>query len=157
VKPTKISNLVTAMLFVAVAGFFLIQQLVGSGMPAPTIALNLVLIQPTLAIVLVLSALPMIRYRRGMKKYETGEGKRPVSVDSTYAIRTLALAKAMSLTASISIGWSIAIVTYQLASRVPGQVLMPIFGALGAGAMLAAGLIVENLFRIPPEKDGDAA
>ncbi|MEN9603549.1 MAG: hypothetical protein RLZZ06_752 [Actinomycetota bacterium] len=155
-KPTKIANLITAALLVGVVGFFVIQQMVGAGLPAPLIGLNLVLIQPSLAIILVLSAIPMLRYRRGLKKFEEEKGKRPVPVDSTYAIRTLALAKAVSLTGSIFIGWAIAVLTYQLISPEP-KLMLTILGFVGAALMVAAGLLVENLFRIPPDRDGDAA
>ena len=156
-KPTKIVNLAIAGAAVALVGFFFIRQLVGAGIAAPVIAINLVVIQPILAAVLVLSALPIIRYRRGLSKFEVGAGKRPTPVESNYALRMLALAKAMSLTGSISAGWSIAIIGNLLASQFEGKVLMPILGAVSALAMVAAGLVVENLFRIPPEKDGDAA
>ncbi|MFM5952670.1 MAG: DUF3180 domain-containing protein [Micrococcales bacterium] len=156
-KPTRVTNLLTAFVIVAGVGFFVIRGLVGSGQPTPTIGLNLVLIQPTLAIILLLSAIPMIRYRRGLKKFESNQGKRPVPVDSRYAIRTLALAKAFSLTGSITGGWSLAVLSYQFTSPETSRLAFPILGLLGALLMVAAGLYTENLFRIPPEKDGDAA
>lgn len=156
-KPTKISNLISAAAIVGVAGFFVIQQMVGSGLPAPTIGLNIVLIQPSLAVILVLSAIPMMRYRRGLKKFEEAQGKRPASVDSTYAIRTLALAKAVSLTGSIFVGWALGVFVHQLVSPEGTKLLLTILGLVGALAMVAAGLIIESLFRIPPDKDADAA
>ena len=156
-KPTRITNLATAFVLVVVAGFFVIRSLVGSGQPAPSIGLNLVLIQPALAVILILSAIPMIRYRRGLRKLEDNQGKRPVPVDSRYAIRTLALAKAFSLAGSIIGGWALAVLLYQLTSPETTKVTLPILGLVGAAIMVAAGLFTENLFRIPPEKDGDAA
>lgn len=156
-KPTKVSNLVTAAGLIGVAGFFVIQQLVGSGLPAPTIALSLVLIQPSLAIILVLSAIPMMRYRSGLQKFETEQGKRPARVDANYAVRTLALAKAVSLTGSIFVGWSGAVLVYQLISPEGTKLLFTVLGLVGALIMVAAGLVIENLFRIPPDKDSDAA
>lgn len=156
-KPTKISNLVTAAALVGIAGFFVIQQMVGSGLPAPTIGLNIVLIQPSLAVILVLSAIPMMRYRRGLKKFEDDKGKRPAPVDSAYAIRTLALAKAVSLTGSIFVGWTLGVLVYQLISPEGTKLLLTILGFVGALVMVAAGLFIENLFRIPPDKDADAA
>lgn len=155
-KPTRISNLITAAVLVGVVGFFIIQQLVGNGLPAPTIGLNLVLLQPSLAIILVLSAIPMMRYRSGLKKFETEQGKRPARVDSTYALRTLALAKAVSLTGSIFVGWHLAILVHQLISPEGTKFLLTILGGFGALVMVFAGLFVENLFRIPPETDTDA-
>ena len=156
-KPTKFSNLLIAAAGVAVVGFFAIQQIVGNGLPAPTAGLNIVLIQPALAIILALSAIPMIRYRSGLKKLEEDKGPRPTPVDSIYALRTLALAKAVSLTGSIFVGWNLAILTYQLLSPQQPKLLMTILGILGALIMVVVGLIIENLFRIPPDKDADAA
>ncbi len=156
-KPTKISNLITAAGVVGVVGFFVIQQMVGSGLPAPTLGLNLVLIQPSLAIILVLSAIPIIRYRNGLKKFEEEKGKRPVPVDSNYAVRTLALSKAVSLTGSIFVGWAGAVLVYQLISPEGTKLLLTLLGLIGALVMVVAGLVIENLFRIPPDKDADAA
>jgi ABC-type enterochelin transport system permease subunit len=157
VKPTKITNLITAALLAGVAGFFVIQQLVGNGFPAPTIELNLVLIQPSLAIILVLSAIPMFRYRSALKKFETEKGKRPSRVDSTYAVRTVALAKSVSLTGSIFAGWALAVLVYQLMSPEATRFLLTILGLVGAIVMVGAGLLIENSFRIPPDRDTDAA
>lgn len=156
-KPTKISNLITTALVVGVAGFFVIQLLVGNGLPVPTIGLNLVLIQPALALILVFSAIPIMRYRSGLKKFEADQGKRPARVDSNYAVRTLALAKAVSLTGSIFVGWNLSVLVYQLISPEGTRFLLTAFGLLGAIAMVAAGLIIENLFRVPPDRDTDAA
>jgi hypothetical protein len=156
VKPTKITNLITSALGVGVVGYLVIQQLVGAGMPAPVIGLNLILIQPALALILVLSAIPLMRYRFGLKKFEDGKGQRPTPVESAYAIRTLALSKAVSLTGSIFVGWSLAVLTHQLLSPEP-KLLFTLLGIVGAAIMVTAGLIVENLLRIPPDRDGDAA
>jgi ABC-type sugar transport system permease subunit len=157
VKPTKISNLITTAMLVGIAGFFVIQQLVGNGLPAPTIGLNLVLIQPSLAVILVLSAIPIMRYRSGLKKFETDQGKRPARVDSNYAVRTVALAKAVSLAGSIFVGWNLAILVYQLISPEGTKFALTVFGLVGAIVMVAAGLFIENLFKVPPDRDADSA
>jgi ABC-type sugar transport system permease subunit len=157
VKPTKITTLITAAALVGVVGFFVIQQLVGNGLPAPTIQLNLVLIQPSLAVILVLSAIPIMRYRSSLKKFEVDQGNRPARVDSNYAVRTLALSKAVSLTGSIFVGWAGAVLVYQLISPEGTKLLLTLLGLVGALAMVVAGLVIENLFRIPPDKDADAA
>lgn len=156
-KPTKITNLITTAALAGVVGFFVIQQLVGNGLPAPIFGLNLVLIQPALALILVLSAIPIMRYRSGLKKFEIEQAKRPARVDPNYAVRTLALAKAFSLTGSIFVGWAVAVLVYQLVSTEGAKLLLTILGIVGALIMVVAGLVIENLFRIPPDKDADAA
>lgn len=155
-KPTKITNLISLLAIVGITGFFVIQQFVGAGLPAPAVGLNLVIILPSVAVILVLSSIPMIRYRSGLKKFEEGKGKRPTPVDSAYAIRTLALSKAVSIAGSIFAGWSLAVLTHQLISPEP-RPLLTILGLVGSLVLTTAGLIVENLFRIPPDRDGDAA
>ena len=156
-KPTKLTNLVGIALIVAVVGFFVIQLLVGNGLPAPTVAINIVLIQPSLALILFLSAIPIIRYRSALKKFLDSKGVRPKPVDSNYAIRSLAFAKSVSLTGGIFVGWQSAILVYQLVVPQTTSFLTPVLGILGAITMTVVGIVVENLFRIPPDRDGDAA
>lgn len=156
-KPTKLLNLVGFAVATAVIGFFVIQQLVGNGFPAPTVELNIMLIQPSLALILFLSAIPILRYRTNLKKFVDGKAKRPKPVDPTYAIRSLAFAKSVSLTGSIFVGWQSAILVYQLLAPHAVSILKPILGISGALTMAIVGLIVENLFRIPPDRDGDTA
>lgn len=154
-KPTKITNLIALAIVVAIASYFLIQQLIGSGLPSPSTSLNLVLLQPVLAIILGLAAIPMIRYRRGLRKFEEGKGKRPKLVEPGYAVRILALAKAVSLTGSIFVGWVAAILIHELSRA--GSALMSVLGIVGAISMVIVGVIVELLFRIPPDRDGESA
>lgn len=156
-KPTKIVNLVAITVAIGAIGFMVVQLMVGNGLPAPTTGLNIVLIQPSLAAILALSAIPMMRYRRGLKKFEDNKGKRPAPVDSMYAVRTLALAKAVSLTGSIFVGWQLALLAYQLTAPEGTKFALTIFGVVGALVMAVVGLIIENLFRVPPDRDGDAA
>jgi hypothetical protein len=157
VKATKLTNLAGIALVVAVVGYFVIQLLVGNGLPAPTISSGIILIQPTLALILFLSAIPIIRYRRSLKKFLDSEGQRPKPVDPTYAVRSLAFAKSVSLTGSIFVGWQVAILVYQLLAPQTTSILNPALGILGAFSMAVVGILVENLFRIPPDRDGDAA
>lgn len=155
-KPTKLTNLIGIAIGIAVVGFFVIKQMVGNGLPAPTSQLNIILIQPSLALILFLSALPILRYRSNLKKFSDGKAKRPKPVDSTYAIRTLAFAKSVSLTGSIFVGWQVAILAYQLLAPQTTSILNPILGIVGALTMAVVGIIVENLLRIPPDRETEA-
>ncbi|MFM2024396.1 MAG: hypothetical protein RLZZ56_409 [Actinomycetota bacterium] len=156
-KPTKLMNLASIAFAVGIVGFFVIQLMVGNGLPAPTTAINIILLQPGLALILFLSAIPMLRYRAALKKFLDNKGERPKPVDPTYAIRSLALAKSIALTGSVFSGWHSAIVVYQLLAPQTTSLLNPALGVAGALIMISVGLIVENLFRIPPDRDGDAA
>ena len=156
-KQTKISNLVVALAITALAGYFAIQQISGNGMATPNADLGMVIIQPTAAVALVLMAIPIIRYRASLKKFLDDKGKRPALVDSRYAIRTLALAKSLSLTGSIFAGWHIALLAYRVIEIGGEGIVLAVIGLIGSLIMATVGVVVENLFRIPPDRDGEAA
>lgn len=156
-KATKLTNLVTIAIAVAVVGYFAIQIMVGNGLPAPTIAINVILIQPSISLILFLSAIPMIRYRNALKKFVDAKGARPKPVDPIYAVRSLAFGKSVSLTGSIFVGWQLAILVYQLLLPQGTGILNVVLGLAGALSMTVVGLVVENLFRIPPDREGDEA
>jgi hypothetical protein len=157
VKKTRISNLVVAMAITALAGYFVIRQLSGNGLPTPNADLSMLIIQPVAAIVLGLMAIPIIRYRSALKKFMEQKGKRPALVDSQYAIRTLALAKSLSLTGSIFAGWHIALIAYRVIEVGSEGITLAILGVMGSIVMATVGVVVENLFRIPPDRDGEVA
>ena len=156
-KQTRISNLIAALAITALAGYFIIQQLSGNGMPTPNADLSMLVIQPVAAVVLGLMAIPIIRYRSALKKFMDDKGKRPALVDSRYAIRTLALAKSLSLTGSIFAGWHIALIVYRVVEVGAEGITLSVLGVIGSVIMATVGVIVENLFRIPPDRDGEAA
>jgi hypothetical protein len=154
-KPTKITNLLLVMLSVGIVSYFVIQQIIGSGLPSPATTLNIVLLLPGLAVILAVAALPMIRYRSGLKKFETNKGPRPKLVEPAFAVRILALAKAVSLTGSVFVGWLGAVLLHQIDNG--AGVPMSALGVLGAIVMVVTGVLVEWLFRIPPDRDGEGA
>lgn len=156
-KQTRISNLIAALAITALAGYFIIQQISGNGMPTPNADLSMLIIQPVAAVVLGLMAIPIIRYRAALKKFMDDKGKRPALVDSRYAIRTLALAKSLSLTGSIFAGWHIALIIYRVVEVGAEGITLAILGVTGSVIMATVGVVVENLFRIPPDRDGEAA
>lgn len=156
-KQTRISNLVVALAITALAGYFIVQQLTGNGMPTPNADLSMLIIQPVAAIALGLMAIPIFKYRSALKKFMDEKGKRPALVDSRYAIRTLALAKSLSLTGSIFAGWHIALIVYRVVEVGAEGITMAILGVTGSVIMATVGFVVENLFRIPPDRDGEAA
>jgi hypothetical protein len=157
VKATKLTNLLSIASAVGVVGYFVIQIMVGNGLPAPTIAINVVLVQPTIALILFLSVIPMLRYRSALKKFVEDKGPRPKPVDPIYAVRSVAFGKSVSLTGSIFVGWQLAILVYQLLLPQVTGILNVVLGLAGAVSMTVVGLIVENLFRIPPDREGEEA
>jgi hypothetical protein len=156
-KPTKLSTLILSALAVSGVGFVVVKQLVASGVALPVSQLPTLLIQPAIVIILIASAIPMMRYRSSLKKFIDGKGARPKLVDPAYAVRTVALAKAISLTGSLFTGWHIAIITYRLSTPSDSSIASMIFALVGSLALAISGVVIENLFRVPPDQDGDAA
>ncbi|MEY4276433.1 MAG: hypothetical protein RIS26_896 [Actinomycetota bacterium] len=156
-KPTKLTTLVYIAIAIAIVGYFVDNQFVGLGLPAPTAGLNLIILLPSLALILVLSAIPMFRYRRDLKKFLDAKASRPRLVDSAYAVRTVALAKSFSLTGSIFLGWFAGLLVYQLTGTEQTRWIMTSIAILGSLTVIASGLVVEHLFRVPPDENGDAA
>ena len=156
-KQTRISNLIAALAITALAGYFIIRQLAASGLATPNADLGMLIIQPVAALALGLMAIPIVRYRSALKKFMDDRGKRPALVDSRYAIRTLALAKSLSLTGSIFAGWHMSLIIYHVI-EVGAEGIMPsVLGIIGSALMATVALVVEGLFRIPPDRDGEAA
>lgn len=156
-KPTRISNLIVALAITSLAGYFIVQQVSATGQATPHAELGLLIIQPVASLVLGLMSIPIIRYRSALKKFMDEKGKRPALVDSRYAIRTLALAKSLSLTGSIFGGWHIALIFYRVVEVGAEGITPAVLGVVGSILMATVGVLVEGLFRIPPDRDGEAA
>jgi ABC-type sugar transport system permease subunit len=69
----------------------------------------------------------------------------------------LAFGKSVSLTGSIFVGWQLAILVYQLLLPQGTGILNVVLGLAGALSMTVVGLVVENLFRIPADRESDEA
>lgn len=154
-NPTKVSNLVLTLGATTVIGFYTLQQLESNGVSASNTSLSLVITQPILAAVLFTIAMPVIRYRSELKKFVENKGKRPLPVDSKYAIRTLSLAKSVSFVGSLLGGLHLALIAFRFYTVAGEGVALSVFGLVGSAILVASGLIVENLFRIPPDSDGE--
>jgi len=157
VKPTKISSLIAYVAAVTMVGFVVIQQIVDRGMPAPSAGVSILIVVPVLALYLFVRSYAMIRYRRAMKKFLEEKGKRPSPVDSKYAVSTVVLAKSMSITGSILLGWHLSILWFRLSVSQPTGILPVSLACLESLALAIVGVIVENLFRVPPDSDNEAA
>ncbi len=76
-------------------------------------------------------------------------------VDPFYATRVLMLAKACAITGALAVGVGVGVLAYLLTRSVisSGSVLSAIITLLGAGVVLAGGLVAEHMCRIPPGDD----
>lgn len=78
-------------------------------------------------------------------------------VDPFYATRILMLAKACAVTGSLGVGVGIGVLSYLLTRSVigVGSVTQAIAAIVGAGVLLAGGLVAEHMCRVPPGDEDD--
>lgn len=108
----------------------------------------------TLALALALIGGIVISLAVPIRRLTRGKAKGPI--DPYYATRVLVLAKASALTGGLLTGFGIGILVYLLTrSIVPlGSIGSAVVTVVGAGVLLAGGLIAEHMCTIPPS-DGD--
>ena len=139
------------------AGFLIPRILVVNGGKVPITSLNLILTLPIIGILLLVAAIPMIRYRRALAaQLKTPTSTRPKRVNPFYAVRLVMMAKAIAISGSIFTGWHLGLVWTQLTSPVvAGSIVQNTLGLVGSIVMLIAGIIVERICRLP--EDGPEA
>jgi len=148
VRRTNPIHLILLAVAGAAVGWLVETALASAGravaVPPITLAIGLVVI----AVSVVVAAIPVRRVARG---------RRGAKVDPHYATRVVVLAKAASITGAILTGAGAGVLAFLLTRPViaVGSVWPAVLAAIAAVAVLAAGLIAENMCRIPPERDGD--
>ena len=147
-KPTRPASLISLAAIGIVAGWVAELMLVGSGRPSLVPPLTLGIALGLIGALVVFAALPVSRVARGVA------GAR---VDPFYATRIVLLAKASGLAGAIVTGFAIAVLVYLLSRSVvasAGSVSMAVVTLVGAGMLLAGGLVAEKMCTLPPEDDG---
>jgi hypothetical protein len=154
VKPTKPSILILSFVPAALAAFFIASLLVERGFPVPLSPLNLTITLAAIAVVLLLLAIPIWRYRSALNQTPTTRVKR---VDPFYAVRVLLLAKASALAGVIFAGAHLGVVLFQLSGAVVVQslVLQNAFGFIASILLSVAALITEQICRLPEDTTTD--
>jgi hypothetical protein len=156
-KPTQITALLAYAVASTILGFGAAALLVRGGFALPLSPTNLLVTLPVIAAVLVLMALPILRYRaairRIIEKPETAAGNPPKRVDPFFALRVAMLSKAVSISGSIFLGWhaGVLIALVRAPEVESGSVWRQVFGLLGSIALIVAGLIIENSCKVPPD------
>lgn len=109
---------------------------------------------PPGTLVLVLFGIAVVLLALGWPIRQFVRGKRDRAIDPFRATRTLLFAKASSLMGSLVAGASVGTLAYLFSRPVPagGPSAWLTFGALaGAAVAAAAGLLVEQWCRLPPQ------
>lgn len=146
-KPTKALALIGYAALATGSGAATTFILVSRGSVTPLSPLNLSITLVAVAVVLVILAIPMIRYRAALKDTT----KQPKRVPPFYAIRVVVLAKATSIAGALFLGWHLGVLAAQLTRPEP-RLAPTITGLIAAAITTAAGIVVEHLFRIPPDQ-----
>ncbi|HEU5223411.1 MAG TPA: DUF3180 domain-containing protein [Candidatus Lumbricidophila sp.] len=140
-RPTHLIGLAGAGLITAYLGeLWLVTS--GSRAIAPPWTLAL-----TLAVVAVLVLVAAWPVRRAVR------GERRRAIDPLVASRVVILAKASSLTGAVIVGVGAGALVFFVTRSVPaaGPIWMSVAVTVGAGAVLAAGLIAESWCTLPPQ------
>jgi hypothetical protein len=148
-KRTSVTALVLLALVGGVGGGLLETALAASGRPVVLPPITLALALLAIGIMVIVLALPIRRLTRGTSRQR---------VDPFYSTRVLVLAKASALSGSLITGFGVGVLVYLLTrSVVPGvaSVGPAVATLVGAGCLLAGGLIAEHMCTIPPGKDDD--
>ncbi|MCU1514431.1 MAG: hypothetical protein JWO10_1521 [Microbacteriaceae bacterium] len=147
-KRTSVTALLVLALVGGVGGAFLETALSSGGRPIILPPITLALALAVIGGIIISLAVPIWRLTRGKAK---------APIDPFYATRVLVLAKACSLIAALVVGFAIGVGIYLLTrSVVPvGSIGQAIATIVGAGILLAGGLIAESMCTIPPGKDDD--
>ena len=147
-RRTSPLNLVLLAVGGAAAAWLIETALVSSGRPAAVPPLTLAIALLVIAVAVVAAAIPVRRVARG----------RPgARVDPIYATRVLVLAKAAAITGAILVGVAGGVLAFLLTRPVlgVGSLWLAVLAAAASAAVLAGGLVAENMCRIPPDRDED--
>lgn len=122
--------------------------LVSSGRPAAVPPITLAIALLVIAIAVVVAAVPVRRVAR----------RRPgAKVDPHYATRVLVLAQAAVIMGALLAGAGAGMLAFLLTRPVigVGSIWPAVLAAIASAAVLAGGLIAENMCRIPPGSGED--
>jgi hypothetical protein len=157
VKLTKVSSLIAYAVAAGLIGYAVSLILVRIGQPLPSSPTNLLVTLPVISVVLVILAIPVVRYQTAIKKnLALPAGAKPVlvkRVDPFYALRVALLSKAVAISGSIFLGWHGGVLVAVLTSPQISEsaAWRSAFGIAGSLTMVIAGIIIERACRVPPD------
>jgi len=153
-KPTKIWSLLIAIFVAGVITFVAVKAVVANGGSVPVAPNNLLISIPSIAVIELLAAIPIFRYRRELAKFATS-GKRPKRIDPFYAVRILALAKATAISGSLFTGFALSLVILQATLPViPDSIWINALATLESLVLMTVALIIERACKLPEDSEG---
>ncbi len=145
-KRTRVTTILVVAVLGAAAAAFIEVALAKNGLPIFKLYITYGITLAVIGGIVVSMAVPIWRMTR------TTTAPR---VDPFYATRVVMLAKACVITGALGVGVAAGVLAYLLTRSVigPTPVAQTITTIVGAGVLLAGGLIAERLCSIPPSDD----
>lgn len=145
-KRTHVTTLIILGVVGAAGGAILELLLSANGRPIVSLPITLGVALAVIGGIVVTLAVPIRRMTRATNAPR---------VDPFYATRIVMLAKACALTGALITGVGVGVLAYLLTRSVigVGSVAQAITTIVGAGVLLAGGLLAEHMCRIPPGDD----
>ncbi len=153
-KPTKFLSLLIATIVSAAATFAIVRAVIANGGSVPIAPNNLLISIPSIAVIELVAAIPIFRYRRELTKFAT-TGKRPKRIDPFYAVRILALAKATAVSGALFAGFALSLVLLQATLPViPESIWLNAVALVESILLIVVALIIGRSCKLP--EDGEA-
>ena len=140
----------------ATAGYLLPQFVVNGGGAIPISPWNIIVTLPLIGIILLLMAIPMIKYRGALRaRLKDSTKQRPMPMNPFYAVRLVLLAKSIAISGAIFSGWHIGVIWLQLTSPVvTAATVQNALALIGSVVMTVCAIIVERICRITDDAIG---
>ncbi len=147
-KRTRVTTLLVLALIGAAIGSLVELALQANGRPIIGLPVTLAIALAVIGGIVVSLAVPIRKMTRATSAPR---------VDPFYATRIVMLAKASAVTGSLMVGVGIGVLAYLLTRSIigVGSVTQAIATLIGAGVLLAGGLLAEHMCSIPPRDDDD--
>lgn len=152
-KPTKIWSLLVATFVAGAITFVAVKALIANGGAVPVAPNNLLISIPSIAVIELLAAIPVFRYRRELGKYIT-TGKRPKRIDPFYAVRVLALAKATGISGALFAGFALSLVILQATLPViPDSISLNALALIESIVLIVVAILIERACKLPEDSE----
>ncbi|MEN9713597.1 MAG: hypothetical protein RLZZ164_261 [Actinomycetota bacterium] len=158
-KSTKIVNLVIAAAVAFALTFVANKFVVANGGTIALIPPSLDISLLAAAVIELLIAVPIFRFRRDVLNFAKNKNaQRQIRrVDSFYAVRVLALAKATSVFGSLFFGYALALVLAQsLLPIIPDAIIKNIVAAFVSVVLVVVSLLIERACKLPKSDETPA-
>lgn len=154
-KTTRPISIVALLIFGAVSAalFGIFQVSHGHALPVSGVSLTFTMLG--VGVILAGLAYPIYRYRKQSLQFAKAiatdaNAPRPKRLDPFYAVRVLALAKAVGFASALIAGWHLGLLVLQFSTPVITQgVWKNLGGLIGSIASMAVALAVEQICKIP--------